>query len=93
MLGRFSKNYMRFLHLMMGIRTYLIQCEICGEQYTGSTKTKFMTRANNCKSTHRTIVNEEEVPKQALTQKHFHKNYWSDRHNGIQGWVITDRYC
>ena len=26
---------------------YLIECEICGEQYTGSTKTKFRSRANN----------------------------------------------
>ena len=52
-----------------------------------------MSRANNCKSTQRTIVNEEEVPKQTLKQKRFHKNYWSDRHNGTQDWVITDRYC
>ena len=30
---------------------YSIECEICGEQYTGSTKTKFRSRANNYKST------------------------------------------
>ena len=26
---------------------YLIECEICGEQYTCSTKTNFRSRANN----------------------------------------------
>ena len=26
---------------------YLIECEICGDQYTGSAKTKFRSRANN----------------------------------------------
>ena len=34
---------------------YLIACEICGQQYTGSTKTKFRSRADNCKSTQRKI--------------------------------------
>ena len=63
---------------------YLIECEICGEQYTGSTKIKFRSRANNSKSTHRKFVNKEAVPKQALKQKRFHKHYCSDRHNGIQ---------
>ena len=68
---------------------YLIECEICGEQYTGSTKTKFRSRANNYKSTQRKFVNKEAVPKQALKQKRFHEHYCSDRHNGIQDWVIT----
>ena len=27
----------------------LIECEICGEQYTGSTETKFRSRENNSK--------------------------------------------
>ena len=30
---------------------YLIECEICGEQDTGSTKTKFRSSANNYKNT------------------------------------------
>ena len=68
---------------------YLIQYEICCEQYTGSTKTKFRSRANNYKSTQRKFVNKEAVPKQALKQKRFHEHYCSDRHNGIEDWVIT----
>ena len=68
---------------------YLIECEVCGEQYTGSTKTKFRSRVNNYKSAQRKFLNKEAVPKQALKQKRFHKHYYSDRHNGIQGWVIT----
>ena len=68
---------------------YLIECEICGEQYTGSTKTKFRSRANNYKSTQRKFVKKEAVPKQALKQKRFHEHYCSDRHNGIEDWVIT----
>ena len=68
---------------------YLIECEICGEQYTGSTETKFRSRANNYKSTQRKFLNKEAVPKQALKQKHFHVHYSSDRHNDIQDWVIT----
>ena len=68
---------------------YLIVCEICGEQYTGSTKTKFKSRANNYKSTQGKFVNKEAVPKQALKQKRFHEHYCSDRHNGKEDWVIT----
>ena len=68
---------------------YLIECKICGEQYTGSTKTKFRSRANNCKSTQRKFVDKETIPKQALKQKRFHECYCSDRHNGMQDWVIT----
>ena len=71
---------------------YLIECEICGEQYTGSTKTKVRSRANNYKiykSTQRKFVNKEAVPKQALKQKRFHELYCSGRHNGIEDWVIT----
>ena len=45
---------------------YLIEFEICGKQYTGSTKTKFRSRANNYKSTQRKFVNKEAVPKQVL---------------------------
>ena len=71
----------------MGV--YLIEREIFDEQYTGSTKTKFRSRANNYKSTQRKFVNKEAVPKQALKQKCFHEHYCSDRHNGIKDWVIT----
>ena len=65
---------------------YLIECEICGEQYTGSRKAKFRYRPNNYKSK---FVNKEAVPKQALKQKRFHEHYCSDRHNGIEDSVIT----
>ena len=34
-------------------------------------------------------MNKEAVPKQALKQKHFHEHYYSERHNGIEDWVIT----
>ena len=44
---------------------YLIECKLCGEQYIGSAKTKFRSRANNYKSTQRMFVNKEAVPKQA----------------------------
>ena len=43
---------------------YLIECNICCEQYTGSTKAKFRSRANNYKSTQRKLMNKEAVPKQ-----------------------------
>ena len=68
---------------------YLIECEICGEQHTGSSKTKFRSRANNYKSTKRKFVKKEAVPKQALKQKHFHEHDCSHRHNSIEVWVIT----
>ena len=68
---------------------YFIECEICGEQYTGSTKTKFRSRANNYKSTQRKFVNKEAVPKQALKQKRFHEHYCSERHHGIQDWAVA----
>ena len=68
---------------------YLIECDKCGEQYTGGTKAKFRSRANNYKSTQRKFVNQEAFPKQALKQKHFHELYCSYRLNGIKDWVIT----
>ena len=82
---KINKNY-KFNSKMV---VYLIECKICGEQYTGSTKTKFRSRANNYKSTQRKFMNKEAVPKQALKQKRFHEHYCSDRHNGIEDWVIT----
>ena len=71
------------------IAVYLIECNICCEQYTGSTKTKFRSRATNYKGTQRKFMNKEAVSKQALKQKCFHEDYCSDRHNGIEDWVIT----
>ena len=66
------------------IAVYLIEFEICGEQYTGSTRSKFRCRANNYQSTQRKFVNKEAVPKQALKQKRFHEYYCSDRLDGIR---------
>ena len=34
-------------------------------------------------------MNKKTVPKQALKQKRFHEHYCSERHNGIEDWVIT----
>ena len=68
---------------------YLTECNICCEQDTGSTKTKFRSRANNYKGTQRKFMNKETVPKQALKQKRIHEHYCSDRHNDIEDWVIT----
>ena len=60
---------------------YLIEYEICGEQYSDSTKTKFRSRENNYKNTHEKFLNKETVPMQSLKQKGFH--------NGMEDWVIT----
>ena len=45
---------------------YLIECQICGDQSTCSTKRKFSSRASNYKSTQRKFMNKEAVPKQTL---------------------------
>ena len=68
---------------------YLIECRVCGEQYTGSTKTKFRSRANNYKRTHRKFISKKEVPKQALKQKRFHDHFCTESHTDIEDWVIT----
>ena len=68
---------------------HLIECNICCEQYTRSTKIKFRSRVNDYKNTQRKFMNKEAVPKQALKQKRFHEHYCSNRHNGIEDWVIT----
>ena len=68
---------------------YWIEWEKCGEQYIGSTKTKFRCRANNYKRTQRKFGNKEAVPKQAVKEKRFHEHYCSDRHNDIEDSVIT----
>ena len=68
---------------------YLIECRVCGQQYTGCTKTKFRSRANNYKSTHRKFISKKEVPKQALKQKRLRDYYCTESHTGIEDWVIT----
>ena len=50
---------------------YLIEYEICGAPYTGSTKSKFKSRANSQESTQTQFVNREAVPKYTLTQNVF----------------------
>ena len=42
---------------------YLIERQISGEQYTGSTKTKVRSSVNNYKSTQRKFMNKEVVSK------------------------------
>ena len=64
---------------------YLIECNQCWKQYTGSPKTTFYYRANNYKSAHRKFKNKKQVPKEALKQKLLHKHFCSNDHNGIQG--------
>ena len=59
---KINKNY----NCNSKLAVYLIEFKICGEQYTGSAKTKFRFRANNYKSTQRKFMNKEAVPKQAL---------------------------
>ena len=54
---------------------YLIQYQICGGEYAGSTKTKFKMQQK--------FINKKTVPKQALKQKSFHEYCYSDKHNGI----------
>ena len=71
------------------MEVYLTDCQICGEKYTDSTKTKFRPLASDYKSTQRKFVNKEEVPKQALKQNRFPEHYCSDRHSSIEDWVIT----
>ena len=43
---------------------HLIECQICGEKYTWSTK--FRSRANKYKSTQQKFMNKETVSNQAL---------------------------
>ena len=63
--------------------------DIFCEPYTVSTKPKFRSTANNYKRGQRKSMNKEAVPKQALKQNRFHEHNCSDRHNGIEDWVIT----
>ena len=68
---------------------YLMECKICGDQDTGTTKKKFRSRANKYKSKQRKFLNKETVSKQALKQKRFPEHDYPDRHNGIEDWVFT----
>ena len=52
-------------------------------------KKKFVTKANNYKSTQQNFMNKDTVPKQSLNQKRFHEHYYSGRHDGLEYWVIT----
>ena len=61
---------------------YLIECQMCGEQYPAGTRAKFRSRTKNYKSTK--FMNKEAGPKQVLKQKCFHEHYCSDSHNGIE---------
>ena len=47
------------------IAVYLTECKICCEQYTGSTKTKFRSTANNYKRMQPKSMNKEALPKQS----------------------------
>ena len=67
---------------------YLLECEMHGEQYTGSIKTKFRSRANKYNSMQRKFVNKEAVPKQVLKQKRFNQHCCSDRRNDIEEWLL-----
>ena len=62
---------------------YLIECNQCWKQCTGSSKTEFRYRANNYKSFHHKFKNKKQVPKEALKQKVLHEHFCSDDHNGI----------
>ena len=68
---------------------YLVECNQCWKQYTGSSKTKLRYRVNNYKSTHRKLKNKKQVPKRALKERRFHEYFHSDDQNGTQDWVIT----
>lgn len=48
-----------------------IECYLFTEQYAGSTKATFRSKANNHKSTHRNFMSKKEKPRQALKQKTF----------------------
>ena len=48
---------------------YLIECNVCGKQYNGSTVTKFLVRTNNCKITHSNFQKEPKLSNQPCNQK------------------------
>ena len=54
---------------------YLIKCQVCGEQYNGSTLTKYCVTAKNYKSTHRNLGEERKPSDQVGNQKSFPEHY------------------
>ena len=68
---------------------YFIKCRVCGNQYNGSTVTKFRARVNNYKSAHRNFWKEQKLSKQARNQKRFHEHYLQKDHNEISDWETT----
>ena len=65
------------------ICVYLIQSQVCAEQYTDSTKNNFLSRAKNYESTHQKFKSKNEVPKQALKQRCLPQHYYTENHKGI----------
>ena len=66
---------------------YLIEYEICGAPYTGSTKSKFKSRANSQEYSD-TVCEQRDSSKVHVNTEWFYEHYCSDRHNGIEDWVI-----
>ena len=60
---------------------YLIECSVCRKQYKSTTVTKFSTRVNNYKSTHRNFWNGQKLSNQARNQKHHCKHCLENDHN------------
>ena len=60
----------RIIIVIQKLQLFLrIECYLFTEQYAGSTKTTFQSKANNHKSTHRNFMSKKETPRQALKQK------------------------
>ena len=61
---------------------YLIICKVCGQQYVGSTSTKFRLRFNNHKSRLRAHSRKSNIDKESdkIIYKHFH----GPGHHGLQ---------
>ena len=60
---------------------YLIECNQCWKQYTGSSKTKFCYRADIYKTTHGIdLRTKNKFPKKLSNKKIFHKHFCSDDH-------------
>ena len=62
----------------------VIECQICGNLYTGSTKTNFRSMENNYESTHEKFKNKVTVAKLALKQKKI-----TVQIDIMEDWVIT----
>ena len=62
----------------------VIECQICGNLYTGSTKTNFKSMENTDESTHEKFKNKVTVAKLALKQKKV-----TVQIDIMEDWVIT----